>query len=180
MNTLIAPLLLLAFAAHLTQANWEFTPKHPTWPANTTGAGRHARATCTGCAVSCFRPGYCGSSHTGCKHCLPGYKAYGCGTGGSFCRKVEPAPTDPSVLVDNTNQASTKAQRVHDPSKCLEDNGSGLKPDDDCVDCADTPAVGCAGGYDLVIESHVGRQLGLEQQGSNEGNHGRGPAAAAC
>ena len=36
---------------------------------------------------------------------------------------------------------------VHDPSKCLEDKGQGLKADNDCVDCLKPPKQGCADGY---------------------------------
>jgi len=35
----------------------------------------------------------------------------------------------------------------HDPSKCLEDNGRGLLPDNDCIDCHNPPKQGCGDGY---------------------------------
>ena len=35
----------------------------------------------------------------------------------------------------------------HDASKCLEDNGKGLKPDYDCIDCSKPPKQACADGY---------------------------------
>lgn len=36
---------------------------------------------------------------------------------------------------------------LHDPSKCLEDNGEGMKPDPDCRDCDVTKRQACADGY---------------------------------
>ena len=119
MNALIAPLLLLVCAAHLAQANWEFTSKHPTWPANTTKYTKSTFSpTAHGCAVACFRPGYCGSSHTGCKDCRPGYTAKGCGTGGSFCRPatatgpattIQPAPRMTTTTTTTKTKTTTTA-----------------------------------------------------------------------
>ena len=45
----------------------------------------------------------------------------------------------------------------HDPSKCLEDNGKGLKHDNDCLDCSKPPKQGCADGYIMNSSPH-GRQ----------------------
>ena len=33
------------------------------------------------------------------------------------------------------------------PNKCLEDNGQGLLPDKDCIDCNHPPKQGCDDGY---------------------------------
>ena len=45
---------------------------------------------------------------------------------------------------------------LHDPSKCLEDKGQGLKPDNDCVDCLKPPKQGCADGYIMNSSPHNG------------------------
>ena len=42
----------------------------------------------------------------------------------------------------------------HNPSKCLEDKGQGLKPDNDCVDCMKPPKQGCADGYLMNSYQH--------------------------
>ena len=46
----------------------------------------------------------------------------------------------------------------HDPSKCLEDKGNGLAPDDDCNDCSAMegrpPKQACADGYKMSSELH--------------------------
>ena len=44
-----------------------------------------------------------------------------------------------------------------DSSKCLEDNGKGLKHDNDCLDCSKPPKQGCADGYIMNSSPH-GRQ----------------------
>jgi len=40
-----------------------------------------------------------------------------------------------------------KSLGQHDSSKCLEDNGSGYLPDNDCVDCTWPPKQACADNY---------------------------------
>ena len=35
----------------------------------------------------------------------------------------------------------------HNQGKCLEDNGQGLLPDDDCLDCSNPPKQGCDDDY---------------------------------
>ena len=35
----------------------------------------------------------------------------------------------------------------NDPSKCLEDDGNGFVPDNDCIDCTQPPKQKCADGY---------------------------------
>ena len=35
----------------------------------------------------------------------------------------------------------------HDSSKCLEDNGAGMQPDNDCRDCSNPPNQACNSGY---------------------------------
>ena len=35
----------------------------------------------------------------------------------------------------------------NDPNKCLEDDGNGFFPDNDCIDCSKPPKQKCANGY---------------------------------
>ena len=44
----------------------------------------------------------------------------------------------------------------HNPSKCLEDKGQGLKHDNDCIDCLKPPKQGCADGYIMNSSPHNG------------------------
>lgn len=43
--------------------------------------------------------------------------------------------------------ASKGKSYVHDKSKCLENNGEGMKPDADCIDCSSPKKQACSDGY---------------------------------
>jgi len=47
------------------------------------------------------------------------------------------------------NQKEFGSQEKDNPNKCLEDNGRGLLPDPDCIDCDNPPKQGCEDGLTM-------------------------------
>lgn len=62
-------------------------------------------------------------------------------------------------------------QGNHDPSKCLEDNGSGLLPNPDCFHCGPTRKQGCADGFQMASFRHGDRCTRIECYKAFENNY---------